>query len=74
MPSWGAEVESDGPYRRFLMVHYMRQYLRASHNHMDQNVPDEVKEKLATETEELLETAWRSHEKEITKRDEFRLI
>ena len=56
------------------MVHYMRQYLRASHNHMDQNVPDEVKEKLATETEELLETAWRSHEKEITKRDEFRLI
>lgn len=60
--------------RRFLTLRYLPQYLLTYHIPEDRNVPKEVKDRLAPQTRELIETAWRSHEKEISKRDEIRLI
>ena len=62
--------------RRFIVTRYVPQYQQAFHLEEDwpENLAPEFLERLAPETRELLEVAWRSHDKHITKRDEIRLI
>ena len=60
--------------RRFVVCRYVPQYLLAWHRDTDFIMIKEMKDRLAPETQELVETAWRTHEKEITKRDTIRLI
>ena len=60
--------------RRFMIYRYASQHLLAWHRDTDYVVPKEIRDRLAPETRELIETAWRAHEKEISKRDNIRLI
>ena len=62
--------------RRFIVTRYVPQYQQAFHLEEDwpENLPSEFFERLAPETRELLEVAWRAHEKHITNRSEIRLI
>ena len=60
--------------RRAMLFRYVTQYSLSFHNDHDKVLEDELLDRLAPETCELLQTAWRSHEKEITKYDEIRLI
>ena len=59
---------------RFMIYRYVPQYLLAWHKEWDFVMLKEVKDKLAPETRELVETGWGVHEKEISKRDIIRLI
>ena len=62
--------------RRFVVTRYVPQHQQMYHTEEDwpENLPQEFLDRLAPETRELIEIAWRSHEKEITKRDQIRLI
>ena len=60
--------------RRFMIYRYAPQHLLAWHRDTDFVMLKEIKDRLAPETRELIETAWRIHEKEISKRDIIRLI
>ena len=60
--------------RRFVICRYVPQHILAWHRDTDYIMIKEMKDRLAPETQELVETAWRTHEKEITKRDTIRLI
>ena len=59
---------------RFMIYRYVPQYLLAWHRDTDFVMPKEMKDRLAPETRELVETTWGVHEKEISKRDIIRLI
>lgn len=58
--------------RRVLVARYALQYQLS--RQQDMNIEKAVLDRLAPETCELLETCWRSHEKEISKRNVNRLI
>ena len=58
--------------RRVLVMRYTLQYQLS--RQQDMNMEQAVLDRLAPETRELLETGWRSHEKEISKRETIRLI
>jgi len=60
--------------RRFVVCRYVPQYLLSWHRDTDFIMIKEMKDRLAPETQELVETAWHKHEKEIAKRDTIRLI
>ena len=60
--------------RRFVICRYVPQHILAWHRDTDYIMIKEMKDRLAPETQELVETAWRTHEKKITKRDTIRLI
>ena len=60
--------------RRVMLFRYVTQYELSFQNAHDEVLEDELLDRLAPETRELVQTAWRSHEKEITKYDEIRLI
>ena len=54
--------------RRVLVMRYTLQYQLS--RQQDMNMEQAVLDRLAPETRELLETGWRSHEKEISKREQ----
>lgn len=58
--------------RRVLVARYALQYQLS--RQQDMNMEQTVLDRLTSETRELLETSWHSHEKEISKRDVIRLI
>ena len=60
--------------RRFVICRYVPQHILAWHRDTDYIMIKEMKDRLAPETQELVETTWRTHEKKITKRDTIRLI
>ncbi len=58
--------------RRVLVARYALQHQLS--RQQDMNMEQAIRDRLALETRELLETCWHSHEKEIGKRDVIRLI
>ena len=58
--------------RRVLVARYALQYQLS--RQQDMNMEQTILDRLTSETRELLETSWHSHEKEISKRDVIRLI
>ena len=60
--------------RRFLHLHFAPQYHMMRRDALCRNMDEATKARLAAETQELIEVAWNSHEKKISKRDIIRLI